>query len=489
MSCFLVPSETLLECRNSVAEYRRSRSFRPFLNEKSSKAIAAPIERKRFAIQSPSQGLARLREAPSIVTGRHSLEVDQMASMKETAERFFDACETGKGWAGCQQYCHPGATFSAQAGALTGVDTLEEYTAWMKGLLTPVPDGRYEVRSFAVDEGRRNVAAYGVFRGTHTGNGGPVPPTGKRVEADYVYVMQFDGDRIRHMTKIWNDGISLKQLGWMQYLQQRSGHMNRHSSSVALGFGVVVASVIASLHAQNAATSRTAARPALFTEAQVKTGEAVYTRACASCHGRTLAGGTAPPLSGPAFGRNWRDPRVTLDDLFFVMRTTMPPRQSNALSADERIAVFAYILNVNEYPAGPSALATDLPTLKQLHLEVAATATAAVTAEPPSFIAGAPGITAASGGPDQAALNAAGASTDWLVHNHDYSGSRYSPLDQITAANASRLAPVCVSRSEKPTTSRRVPSSTTERCSSRRARRPSPSTRRAVASSGGTPGS
>ena len=85
----------------------------------------------------------------------------------------------------------------------------------MKGLFTPVPDGRYELRSFAVDEGRNNVAAYGVFRGTHTGDGGPAPPTGKQVEADYVYVMQFGGGLIRHMTKIWNDGISLKQLGWM----------------------------------------------------------------------------------------------------------------------------------------------------------------------------------------------------------------------------------------------------------------------------------
>ena len=27
--------------------------------------------------------------------------------------------------------------------------------------------------------------------------------------------LERDGDRIRHMTKIWNDGISLKQLGWM----------------------------------------------------------------------------------------------------------------------------------------------------------------------------------------------------------------------------------------------------------------------------------
>ncbi len=137
-----------------------------------------------------------------------------MSSIKETAQRFFDTCETGRGWEACQQYCHTGASFSAQAGALAGIDTLQAYTDWMKNLLTPVPDGRYEVRSFAVDEDRSNVTACAVFRGTHTGEGGPVPPTGKEIEADYVYVMQFEGDKIHHMTKIWNDGIILQQLGW-----------------------------------------------------------------------------------------------------------------------------------------------------------------------------------------------------------------------------------------------------------------------------------
>ena len=137
-----------------------------------------------------------------------------MSSIKETAERFYEACETGKGWEGTEQFCHPGATFSAQADALVDIDTMQAYTDWMKGLLTPVPDGRYEVLSFAVDEERNNVSACGVFRGTHTGEGGPVPPTGKQIEADYVYVMQFDGDKIRHMTKIWNDSFSLRQLGW-----------------------------------------------------------------------------------------------------------------------------------------------------------------------------------------------------------------------------------------------------------------------------------
>jgi hypothetical protein len=56
------------------------------------------------------------------------------SSIRETAGRFFDACESGKGWEGCQQYCHPGATFSAQAGALADVRTLE--AAWV-GLSGP----------------------------------------------------------------------------------------------------------------------------------------------------------------------------------------------------------------------------------------------------------------------------------------------------------------------------------------------------------------
>jgi steroid delta-isomerase-like uncharacterized protein len=136
------------------------------------------------------------------------------APVLEVAHAFFDACETGKGWEVCQQYCTPDATFSAQAEALEGIDTLEQYTDWMKGIMTVLPDAGYEVKSFAADEERNNVMAFGVYSGTHTGEGGPVPPTGKSAKADYVYVMEFEGDRIHHMTKIWNSGITMKQLGW-----------------------------------------------------------------------------------------------------------------------------------------------------------------------------------------------------------------------------------------------------------------------------------
>jgi len=84
----------------------------------------------------------------------------------------------------------------------------------MKGIMTVLPDAHYEVKSFATDVERNNVAAYGVFHGTHTGEGGPVPPTGRSISTDYVYVMQFDGEKIVHMTKIWNAGIALRELGW-----------------------------------------------------------------------------------------------------------------------------------------------------------------------------------------------------------------------------------------------------------------------------------
>jgi predicted ester cyclase len=134
-------------------------------------------------------------------------------SIRDVAFRFVDACDTGKGWSTCREWCHDGASFSCQADALAEVSTVETYVDWMAGLLGPIPDGRYELKSLAVDEERGNVSIFAVFHGTNTSEG-PVPPTGKSIAADYVYVLEFDDGRIRNMTKIWNDAHSLKQLGW-----------------------------------------------------------------------------------------------------------------------------------------------------------------------------------------------------------------------------------------------------------------------------------
>lgn len=134
-------------------------------------------------------------------------------SILNIAKSFFEACETGKGWGECSQYCLTDASFSAQADALADVSTLEAYCDWMQGLLVPIPNGKYELKSFSVDEERQVATAFAVFHGTHTIDG-PVPATGKTAASDYVYAIEFSDGKIKHMTKIWNDGIALKQLGW-----------------------------------------------------------------------------------------------------------------------------------------------------------------------------------------------------------------------------------------------------------------------------------
>ena len=134
-------------------------------------------------------------------------------TITETAMAFFDACETGKGWETCRHYCQEDARFTCQADALAEISTVEDYTGWTAGILTPIPDGHYELKSFSTDHERSIVVATSVFRGTQTGEGGPIPPTGRTVAAEYAYVMEFQGDRIARMTKIWDDVHSLKQLG------------------------------------------------------------------------------------------------------------------------------------------------------------------------------------------------------------------------------------------------------------------------------------
>jgi predicted ester cyclase len=138
----------------------------------------------------------------------------ETGSITDTAKAFFDAVDTGQGWEACSAYCHPDATFAAQSEPLAEVQTLADYAEWMKGMMSITPDGRYEMKAFAVDPERQAVVAYAIFHATHTGEGGPVPPTGKSTSSDYVYVMEFDGDKIRHMTKIWNASWALRELGW-----------------------------------------------------------------------------------------------------------------------------------------------------------------------------------------------------------------------------------------------------------------------------------
>ena len=137
-----------------------------------------------------------------------------MTDLMTTAKAFFDACETGKGAAACAEYMTDGATFAAQSEPIAEITSLADYCDWMQGLLGILPDGRYDLKTFAVDEASGRAIAYAIFQGTHTGDGGPMDPTGKATASDYVYDMVFEDGKISHMTKIWNAPWALKELGW-----------------------------------------------------------------------------------------------------------------------------------------------------------------------------------------------------------------------------------------------------------------------------------
>lgn len=144
-------------------------------------------------------------------TTTSSTDTTQIA---DVAAAFFEACESGQGWAECAQYCTADATFAAQSEALADVTSLEAYSNWMQGLHTFMSDVSYEITGFGTDAGRNCVVVSAVFRGTHSGDGGPLPATGKSTASDYAYVLQFDGDKIAHLTKIWHSGLAMQELGW-----------------------------------------------------------------------------------------------------------------------------------------------------------------------------------------------------------------------------------------------------------------------------------
>ncbi len=179
--------------------------------------------------------------------------------------------------------------------------------------------------------------------------------------------------------------------------------------------------------------------PGVFTAAQANRGREVYVSECASCHGIRLNDGAAVALVGPAFLQKWSHPQVTLDDLFFIVQTTMPKNRGGVLPTTDYEAVVAYVMEQNAYPASLESRLTSQEQRRRIHLTASISGSVA-----PEFIPGTGGTRPSGRGPDQTVLDTAAASkSSWLYHTQNYSGTRASPATQVTAANASRLQVAC----------------------------------------------
>jgi hypothetical protein len=81
-----------------------------------------------------------------------------------------------------------------------------------------------------------------------------------------------------------------------------------------------------------------------------------------------LGGASAPALEGVAFARTWGRPGLTLDDLYYVLRTTMPKDAPGALERGDYPAVLAYLLRRNGYPPGRQELSGEQNQLRSVQL-------------------------------------------------------------------------------------------------------------------------
>jgi hypothetical protein len=135
----------------------------------------------------------------------------------ENAKNFFAACEAPEGWAGCRQYVADGASFVAQSEPLVDITTVEAYSEWMAGFGTiTTPGATIDLHSSSFDEETRTAMFFATYNGTHSGEGGPVPPTGKETHSHYVYAITMNSDdKVESMVKIWNAPWAMHELGWM----------------------------------------------------------------------------------------------------------------------------------------------------------------------------------------------------------------------------------------------------------------------------------
>jgi mono/diheme cytochrome c family protein len=106
----------------------------------------------------------------------------------------------------------------------------------------------------------------------------------------------------------------------------------------------------------------------VYTREQAKRGLATYGEECQKCHGENLGGGEGGPgMAGEEFLGKWYG--KTVGDLFTVTRKTMPMDDPGSLGSKEYADLVAYILSVNDFPAGSQELDRDVPALQEIRIE------------------------------------------------------------------------------------------------------------------------
>lgn len=105
----------------------------------------------------------------------------------------------------------------------------------------------------------------------------------------------------------------------------------------------------------------------VYTEVQANRGNQIISAQCVMCHAENLQGGPGvPTVVGPAFTFKWNG--KSLQELFELIRTTMPPGQADSLGEQGYADVIAAILQHNRFPASTAELSADPQALAGIEI-------------------------------------------------------------------------------------------------------------------------
>jgi len=114
----------------------------------------------------------------------------------------------------------------------------------------------------------------------------------------------------------------------------------------------------------------------VYTTAQSKRGEELYSGACKHCHGVRLNGAAAPDqppspaIARVAFLRKWAGKPVA--ELFTYLHDNMPPDAPGTLTDQQAIDVITHMFAVSAIPAGDKELPADPKALESIVIEAEA---------------------------------------------------------------------------------------------------------------------
>jgi cytochrome c len=115
-----------------------------------------------------------------------------------------------------------------------------------------------------------------------------------------------------------------------------------------------------------AGETATSGQDGLYTSTQAEAGEALYDDQCVSCHGtlQAFVPEMAALLGDHTFRNRWEG--RSLGELFQLIQEEMPQDAPGSLSLDETASLVAFVLAGNRFPAGDTALSSDIDTLLEI---------------------------------------------------------------------------------------------------------------------------